>query len=522
MARHPAIVPRFFDVRIDDATVFYVNSSVDDDDASVGDGFCETVEGVCSLRAAVQESNAAFPDERFIILESLQYALDSAEAPIAEDDTIVGNEDELLILPISRLLENDIASGTKLEVFDLPTTTDSGAQITDNGDGTLTYDPPDDVFGPAVDQFRYTISNGGAIDRAVVTIDLIPTNDPPIGNDDFFAVDKDSISFLDVLFNDSNGVGEDGLPGQTIEVVSVSGVSPGSTVTIDPLGGLIYSPPTDFVGFDSFFYTVQDQDGATDTALVTVQVVDGIDPPQTNPDLVETDEDTPVTFPVALLLGNDTDDGNIINFAGISASGSSGQVVDNLDGTITYTPGADVFGDAADTLTYFISDGFNPVVVGTVTIDIQPVNDPPVASDDAFNVNRDASAVTLQVLLNDAAGPMESEAFSIVSVDSISGDGVVDIAPGGQSLAYTPMAGFTGQETFNYTIEDAGGLSASAMVTVTVAEPNALVEVGFVALSSTPGPANISSFLPPSIIDVINFGDTISSRCGQGEILLIG
>lgn len=41
-----------------DAATFTVNASVDDPDASPGDGFCSTVAGRCTLRAAVQEANA--------------------------------------------------------------------------------------------------------------------------------------------------------------------------------------------------------------------------------------------------------------------------------------------------------------------------------------------------------------------------------------------------------------------------------------------------------------------------------
>jgi CSLREA domain-containing protein len=40
------------------AATFLVNTSVDAVDAVPGDGVCATIDGLCSLRAAVQESNA--------------------------------------------------------------------------------------------------------------------------------------------------------------------------------------------------------------------------------------------------------------------------------------------------------------------------------------------------------------------------------------------------------------------------------------------------------------------------------
>ena len=38
--------------------VFYVNSPIDDFDDSPGDGFCATIDGLCTLRAAIQEAQA--------------------------------------------------------------------------------------------------------------------------------------------------------------------------------------------------------------------------------------------------------------------------------------------------------------------------------------------------------------------------------------------------------------------------------------------------------------------------------
>ena len=57
-----------FSVRIDDATVSYVNTFADAVDANVGDGICASANGNCSLRAAIQEANAAAPAARTVIL----------------------------------------------------------------------------------------------------------------------------------------------------------------------------------------------------------------------------------------------------------------------------------------------------------------------------------------------------------------------------------------------------------------------------------------------------------------------
>lgn len=58
-----------FSVRIESPEVFYVTHSLDTVDANVGDGICLDVSGACSLRAAIQEANAAAPSPRTIILD---------------------------------------------------------------------------------------------------------------------------------------------------------------------------------------------------------------------------------------------------------------------------------------------------------------------------------------------------------------------------------------------------------------------------------------------------------------------
>lgn len=58
-------------------------------------------------------------------------------------------------------------------------------------------------------------------------------------------------------------------------IESVGRSSVGGTITIDSLGrGIRYTPPTNFVGNDTFTYTVRDEHGLRATATVTVTVVE--------------------------------------------------------------------------------------------------------------------------------------------------------------------------------------------------------------------------------------------------------
>lgn len=102
-------------------------------------------------------------------------------------------------------------------------------------------------------------------------------------------------------------------------------------------------------------------------------------PPVATDDTVTTDEDMPVTFNVTI---NDSDaDGNLDPSSAINLSNPShGNIVNDGDGTFIYTPAAEY--DSTDSFTYEICDTDGLCDTATVTINVNPVNDPPVASVD--------------------------------------------------------------------------------------------------------------------------------------------
>ena len=68
-----------------------------------------------------------------------------------------------------------------------------------------------------------------------------------------------------VVFNDTD------LDGDTITTVLVT--PPGNgTLTLQPGGGLVYTPNTGFVGIDSFYYQVTDGSLASNTVEVQIAV----------------------------------------------------------------------------------------------------------------------------------------------------------------------------------------------------------------------------------------------------------
>jgi outer membrane protein OmpA-like peptidoglycan-associated protein len=94
------------------------------------------------------------------------------------------------------------------------------------------------------------------------------------------------------------------------------------------------------------------------------------------------------------------------------------------------------------------------------------LNRAPIAQNDAFSTNRDETAM-LDVLANDS--DPDQDALHIASI-TLPAHGNASIS--GNRISYTPTPGFTGQDTFSYTIADDKGASSSAHVTVTVQAVN--------------------------------------------------
>jgi len=165
------------------------------------------------------------------------------------------------------------------------------------------------------------------------------------------------------------------------------------------------------------------------------------------------------------VLANDTTAGDPIDPAtvAISSPAISGQAIANIDGTVSYTPNANFSG--ADSFGYTVRDtAGNLSNVATVSVTVTPLNDNPVAVDDVASVAQDSTNNSIDVLLNDS--DVDGDPLTITGVGATDNGG--SASTDGATVSYTPLAGFSGIETFTYDISDGNGGTASATVTVTV------------------------------------------------------
>lgn len=144
------------------------------------------------------------------------------------------------------------------------------------------------------------------------------------------------------------------------------------------------------------------------------------------------------------------------------------------DGEWSFTPLADYHG-AVPVITFQITNGTD-VRVATLTITVTPVNDPPVANDDA-RITLVNTPITINVLANDQ--DPDGDPITVTQLDGAPvqlgvpvaiADGTVEWQGGGDFLV-TPDNDFTGTLSFQYTATD-GTATDTGTVTVLVGAAN--------------------------------------------------
>ena len=328
-------------------------------------------------------------------------------------------------------------------------------------DGSFTYEH--DGSETRTDGFSYR-ANDGTVDSnnvARVNINVIPVNDPPIAVDDEYRVDERGQIAPDVFEGVvANDIDEEGA---LLNAVLVRGASHGSLTLFDD-GSFVYRHDGSQVTSDSFAYRANDGAAVSNNvAVVTIIIALVNDPPEAVDDLYKVDEDGTLNVDAARgVLANDSDpEGDRLKAVLVDVP-SHGTVILNPNGRFTYVH--DGSETDSDSFSYEADDGAASSGPATVLIEVIPVNDRPVAVNDAFKIDQGGS-ITIGppgVLANDrdAEGdPLKATLLSDPQKGSLTfnDDG---------SFTYTHAGDDTGFVRFTYRASD--GIANSNAATVTI------------------------------------------------------
>ncbi|ELK2080096.1 tandem-95 repeat protein, partial [Vibrio alginolyticus] len=300
------------------------------------------------------------------------------------------------------------------------------------------------------DSFTYIVTSGGVSESTTVNVDVTPVNDTPVVEsnlaDQTLAEDFTPYSInLNTAFSDVDNV-----DGEL--TFSVSG---NSNIQVAIVNGIAtFTPTADWNGSESLTFTATDPSGESVSQTVNFIVAPVADIVADKATVVE---DTPTIIKV---LGNDTFEGSDKVVSLDTNNGpANGTVSVNPDGSVTYTPNDNYHG--TDSFTYIVTSG-GVSESTTVNVDVTPVNDAPVAKDDAATTQED-TAVTIDVLPNDT--DIDGDTLSIQSASVPETQGTVEIVDG--KLVFTPAENFNGEAEITYTVTD-GALTDQATANVTV------------------------------------------------------
>ncbi|WP_376691372.1 OmpA family protein [Wenzhouxiangella sp. EGI_FJ10409] len=244
------------------------------------------------------------------------------EAPQAADDQFTVDADS--VDNAFDVLANDSdADGDTLSIVGVSEPANGQASV--SGDQVI-YTPEAGFTG--TDSFSYTVEDGfGGEASASVTVTVQSTNQPPVVGDLSAATLRNQPVDIDVLSEASDPDGDE---------LSVADFTQPGNGTVTQSGGVLrYTPDDEFVGSDSFEFTISDGRGGEATGSVVIDVAFANRAPVANPDSATTTAGQAVTVDV---LANDFDpDGDPLEIVDVVQwYGRPAEVTVNGDGTITF------------------------------------------------------------------------------------------------------------------------------------------------------------------------------------------
>lgn len=345
----------------------------------------------------------------------------------------------------------------------------SFAVTTPPSHGALTGDGPTYVYTPGADfagkdSLRITVTDMSTKAKTIVPIfiGVDAVNDPPTAHDDQFTTAEDT----DLVIPTSALLGNDTDVDSKLTVIAVTQPDNPTlcatsfncgepAVTLDG-DQVTYHPYWNFNGTQTFTYTVSDGQ-YTSTATVTVRVTAVNDPPYAFGYYTGIGDDKSFTISTGDLAQFAYDpDGDTLFVTGVS--NATGGTVSILDGDVVFVPNK-VAAQSDAGFDYTVSDG-QLSSTGHADLVVNHVDHAPVAIAGSLTVDEGGTgSATLSA--TDADGDQLEYAISTEPAH-----GTVTLV--GATATYTPAAGYSGDDSFEFTATDGSATSDPATVSITV------------------------------------------------------
>lgn len=404
----------------------------------------------------------------------LQLTLEENSRPVAVDDSFVMDENTTASIDILANDSDPDGPGFFLSAVSEPLHGNVQWYI----DGVASelvveYTPDTDFTG--IDTFTYTIEDvKGATSTATVTMSVYP--DLNLGGTKSFEINADTKFFMGASTGVLEGVNFE--LGTTL-TVTLETTTANGTLILNENGSFIYTPDSGFSGTDQFDYKIMDGSIVYTTGTIVLNVVsmvavdDSVSTPKNSrimagPAFTVEEGETPVPG----LLENDQFGADSITYAELISGPAHGDLTLLDDGSYLYYTDTNYAG--TDSFTYQLVSGTATSAPATVTINI--LNEIPQAVNDVYTISHDRLLSSLDLIDSDTGLPVTAEGvlandldadgdYLAASLVTTTTNGTLTFNSLGQ-FVYSPNSGFTGTDSFTYTISD--GVNESNLATVTI------------------------------------------------------
>jgi hypothetical protein len=373
------------------------------------------------------------------------------DPPVAVDDSAFVREgDEVFVVVLANDYDPD---GEPLDDDTIViVSTQNGTAEALPGGVLFTHDGSQTTAG----SFTYQVYDaaGAPSNVAVVVLTVGEVDNRPGATPDFFTVVEGETVLATVLSNDTDPDG-DPLSYGDVEILETSS----GEATVDATAGVWFTHDGSEGGTASFVYTVTDLTGeVSEPTLVTLSVEPRNDAPVAFDDRGSVDEGGTV---VLYVLDNDmdVDDAELRYVPDV-------EVLSTTNGSaVVLEDGVQLTHDGSETLTagftYRVRDAAGAWSgQATATVDIRPVNDPPLGEPDRFTVT-EGGEVLLTVLDNDRDPEGEALSYQRVVV-VVQSHGSAEVSPGG--IRFRHDGSEPSEAGITYFVTDQAGAASEVIV----------------------------------------------------------
>ena len=233
-------------------------------------------------------------------------------------------------------------------------------------------------------------------------------------------------------------------------------------------GSFSYVPNLNYEGNDAFEYTVSDGE-FSDNGKVLIVVESGPnDLPISFGEEFQVLEDNFLQVDAGDgVLENDYDPDGVDISAILNSDPQNGSLSFSEDGSFIYIPNKNFSGQ--DQFTYRVADILGDAPYVTATINVLPLNDPPIATDDNYLTPLDSEfSINISSLIENDFDP-DGDELNVNILSGTESGQLIEKEDG--KVTFVPEPGFSGLAKFNYEVSDGEFTSDPANVTIRVNSP---------------------------------------------------